>query len=418
MRKRRRRNNPFRVLFLILLVAGAIYLWQVYVPTAQPLFIPTPTPTRSAASFILEAESLFQAGKLLQAEETYMAAILVDPREISYYIELAKVRIFAGKYDDAEIAARDALVIDPDSAIAHAVLGWATDFQASQTEDPLVVAELLLTALTELERAFELNPNSAFVRAVYAEVLIDNDIGAYEEALALAERAVQLDPNMLETHRALGYVWEMTGNYADAVESYEAAKAINPNLPRLHIDVGNMLQAQGKFTEAIDSYRNANALASTSVEPLNLIAQVYARMGEYGKASQFAKEATDLEPANPSLRGNLGRMYYHNNVLDEAIIQLNYAVRGGQDENGVWIRGLPLSEPGKPLNPRVTEFYYTYGLALAKQARCAQAVEIFDLLLQLAAEDEIAVFNSQEGLIICGQLEDTPTPEGEATPTP
>jgi tetratricopeptide (TPR) repeat protein len=382
------------------------------------LFIPTPTATRSAASFTLEAESLFQAGKLPQAEETYMAAILVDPREISYYIELAKVRVFAGKYEDAEIAARDALVIDPDSAIAHAALGWAIDFQAGQTQEPLVVGELLLTALTEVERAFELNSNSAFVRAIYAEVLIDNDIGAYEEALELAQRAVQLDPSMLETHRALGYVWEVTGNYSEAVVSYEAAKAINPNLPRLHIDVGNMLQAQGKFNEAIDSYRNANALASTSVEPLNLIAQVYARMGEYGKASQFAKEASDLEPANPLLRGNLGRMYYHNNDLDEAIIQLNYAVRGGQDESGVWIGGLPLSEPDKLLNPRVTEFYYTFGLALAKKTRCAEAVEIFDLLLQLAAEDEIAVFNSQEGLIICGQLESTPTPEGVATPTP
>jgi tetratricopeptide (TPR) repeat protein len=300
------------------------------------LFIPTPTATRSAASFTLEAESLFQAGKLPQAEETYMAAILVDPREISYYIELAKVRVFAGKYEDAEIAARDALVIDPDSAIAHAALGWAIDFQAGQTQEPLVVGELLLTALTEVERAFELNSNSAFVRAIYAEVLIDNDIGAYEEALELAQRAVQLDPSMLETHRALGYVWEVTGNYSEAVVSYEAAKAINPNLPRLHIDVGNMLQAQGKFNEAIDSYRNANAL---------------------GKASQFAKEASDLEPANPLLRGNLGRMYYHNNDLDEAIIQLNYAVRGGQDENGVWIGGLPLSEPDKLLNPRVTEFY-------------------------------------------------------------
>ncbi|NIS80454.1 MAG: tetratricopeptide repeat protein [Anaerolineales bacterium] len=418
MRKRRRRSNPWRVLLLLILIAAAVYVWQIYVPTAQPLFVPTPTPTRSPASFVLEAESFFQAGKLALAEVAYQEAITVDPREISYYINLARVRVFAGDYDDAETAARNALVIDPDSALANAVLGWALDFRAGQAQNETERSELLAAALSQAERSMELNPNSALVRAFYAEVVIDNNIEDYEEALTHAEYAVRLDPNLLEAHRALGYVWEMTGNYALAVESYEAAKAINPNLPRLHIDVGNMLQAQGEVNAAIDSYKNAIALAPTNIEPLTLIAQVYARIGEFGKASQFAADAADLDPANPRLRGNLGRMYYHNNVLEDAITQLELAIRGGWAENGVWVQGLPLAEPGLPPDPRVVEFYYTYGLALAKQARCDEAVPIFEALLLGVPDDEIAVFNAQEGLILCGQLERTPVPEGEASPTP
>ena len=93
LHKKRRRSNPWRVLLLLILIALAVYIWQIYIPAVPPPFIPTPTPTRSPASFVLEAESLFQAGKLDQAEASYLKAISVNPREAAYHIELARVRI-------------------------------------------------------------------------------------------------------------------------------------------------------------------------------------------------------------------------------------------------------------------------------------------------------------------------------------
>ena len=413
LRKKRRRSNPWRVLLLLILVASAVYMWQFYIPTVPPLFIPTPTQTRSPASFVLEAESLFQVGRLAEAEASYLEAIAVNPKEVAYYIELARVRMFAGMYSKAETAARDALVIDPDSALAHAVLGWSIDFQASQEQDAAIRSELLLIALTEAERAVELNPNLALVRAYYAEIIIDNSIADYEKALEEAQLAIELDPTLLEPHRALAYVWELTGNQQLALESYQAAMQINPYLPRLHMDIGNMMRALGDMDGALQSYTRAVALAPTNTEPLTLIATLYAGIGEFGKASQYARDAVDLDPANPHLHGNLGRMYYHNNVYKEAIIQFELAIRGGQAEAGVWVDGLPLD----PANSRVVEFYYTYGLALAKQGQCEVAVPIFEALLRGVPDNEIAVFNAQEGLILCEQLS-TPTPEGTVTPSP
>ncbi|UCF62013.1 MAG: tetratricopeptide repeat protein [Anaerolineaceae bacterium] len=393
---------------------GVVYVWQIYIPTVPPLFIPTLTPTRSPASFVLEAESLFQAGKLSQAEESFLQAIAVNPRETTYYIELARIRVFAGNYADAETAARDALVIDPNSALAHAVLAWSVDFQAGQEQDPARKSELLATAMEEIEQAVKINPSSALVHAYYAEILIDNNITDYVRALEEAQRALELDPNLLEAHRALGYVWELTGNRQQALEAYQAAMLINPNLPRLHIDIGNMQRALGNSEGARDSYLNAVALAPTSTEPLSLLVQLYAGIGEFGRASQYAKNAVDLDPTDARLRGNLGRMYYHNNALEEAIVQLELAIRGGPTEDGVWVEGFPLN----PADDRVIEFYYTYGLALAKMGRCEEAVPIFEALLRGVPENEVAIYNAQEGLILCGQLERTPTPEIEETPTP
>jgi tetratricopeptide (TPR) repeat protein len=414
LRKKRRRSRPWRILLLLILVVGAVYVWQVYIPTVPPLFIPTLTPTRSPASFVLEAESLFQAGKLSQAEASYLEAIAVNPRETNHYIELARVRVFAGNYVDAETAARDALVIDPNSALAHAVLGWSMDFQAGQEQDPTRKSELLADAMEHAEQALKINPNSALVNAFYAEILIDYDITEYERALEAAERSLELAPNLLEAHRAMGYVWELTGNRQQALDSYQAAMLINPNIPRLHIDIANMQRALGDIEGARDSYLNAVALAPISTEPLSLLVQLYAGIGEFGRASQYAENAVELEPTNARLRGNLGRMYYHNNALDEAIVQLELAIRGGPTEEGVWVEGLPLN----PGDDRVIEFYYTYGLALAKMGRCEEAIPIFEALLRGVPENEIAVYNAQEGLILCGQLERTPTPESEESTAP
>ncbi len=42
---------------------------------------------------------------------------------------------------------------------------------------------------------------------------MDSSPENYKEALDAAQRAVQIDPNLMEAHRALGYVWERTATY-------------------------------------------------------------------------------------------------------------------------------------------------------------------------------------------------------------
>jgi tetratricopeptide (TPR) repeat protein len=403
MRKKRRHANPWRVLLLLVLIATALYFLRFIVPTVPTPFVQTPTPTRSPASYVLEAESLFQSGKLGQAEESYRKAIEVDPDDPGYYVALARLQVFQGEFVDAETNARNALLLQPDLPVAHAVLGWALDFQGG---DKLIEAQLAV------ERALELDPNLALAHAYYAEVLMDNDLGNYEAALLAAQKAADLDPNLLEAHRSLGYVWERTQNYDRALQEYQTALRINPNLSMLHVAVGNMALNQDDTNGAIDSYLKASTLNPDSTEPLTLIAQAYARVGEYGKASQYAANAVEKDPANALLHGNLGRMYYKNNEFGPAVEELTLAVRGGTTSGGVQVEGLPLDVN----TAKTVEFYYTYGLALAKSGSCDLATEIFQALLRAVPDDEIAVTNATEGLVLCGVIEPTPTPRPTSAP--
>jgi tetratricopeptide (TPR) repeat protein len=400
MRKKRRRANPWRVLLLLALLAGAIYVERMIVPSVPPLFIPTVTPTRSPASYVLEAESLFQSGKLEQAEQSYREAIAVSPEDPVIYSDLARLQVLAGDYPAAEISARNALLINPNLAQAHAVLGWALDFQGG---------DRLVEAREAGERALQLDPNLAAAHAYYAEILMDISPENYQDALRAARQAVALDPNLLDAHRALGYVWERTQNYEQALESYQTALRINPNLALLHLAVGNMMLNQQDTNAAIESYLKASTLAPTDPDPLTLIALAYARVGEYGKASQYAANAVEKDPSSPYLHGDLGRMYYKNNEFDKAVRSFTLAIQGGTAESGAAVKGLPLD----PADRKAVEFYYTYGLALAKLGECQPATQIFEALLRGVPADEIAVANATEGLVICGVIEPTPTPRPE-----
>lgn len=343
MRKKKRPPaNPWRILALLLLIAGGIYLERVIVPTVPPLFVPTPTPTRSPASILLEAESLFEAGKLDQAQISYQEAIAVDPGKATYYVDLARVQALNGELDGAEESARNALLIDGNAAEAFATLAWILDLKANETitaSDERIT--LLDQARSNIERALQLNTGSARVYAYHAEILIDEYIylneDTYQQALSEAQKAVATDPSLLDAHRALGVIWETTGNYEDAMTSYQAALRLNNNLSVLHLKVGDMYMAPDPpdTDQAIDAYLRASTLAPTDPIPLRRIVTAYAQSGQYARASQYAADAVRLDPSDPYAHGLLGQMYRRNNQLERAVEELALAIHGGSIP-GAW----------------------------------------------------------------------------------
>lgn len=344
MRKKRRGpSNPLRILVLILLIAGAIYLERVIVPTVPPLFVPTATPTRSPAAILLEAESLYQAGKLAQAEAAYQEAIEVDPDKVNHYIQLAHLQALEGDLEAAETSARNALLVEPNSAQASAMLAWILDLKANETTDSQGRLELLDQAREQIDKALAQNPDQARVHAYHAEILIDEYLFAGEDthrdALEAAQRAVSMDPSSLDAHRALAIVWESTGNYENALDSYQAALAINGNLSRLHLKLGDMYLALQQTDEAVDRYIRASSLAPTDTLPLRRIVLANSRVGQYARASQYAADALRLDPSDPYLHGLLGQMLRKNNDLQGAVEELEWAIQGGRIPGSWTING-------------------------------------------------------------------------------
>jgi tetratricopeptide (TPR) repeat protein len=402
MNRRRKRPNWFRITILLLLIAAGIYMDRVIIPEVPQPFVPTATPTRDPESISVEADALFQEGKLVQAIDAYTDAIEARPDDPTLFVSRARVQIYAGQYADAQTSAEDALLLNPNNSMAHVMRAWSLDFQGEY-----------LAAESAIKRALELDPNNAMAHAIYVEILIDSYLsgaGTFEGLnLAAEESRVALDlaPNSLESHRSRGYILEATGNYEEAIREYEAAIAINSNIADLHLSLGRNYRFLGVYDKAVEEFTRANALNPPDPTPDLLISRTYAAVGEYAKATQYAETAVNDNPADANLRGNLGVMYYRNFQWPEAVEQLKIVVAGGATEDNQPIEPIPLAN-----DTRIAEYYFTYGLVLARLNRCGEALQLAQQIQARIPSDEIAVANAQEVVNICQQnFAATPTPE-------
>ena len=117
-RRPRRRSNPWFILLLIVMIGGLLYVNQIVVPATQPLFVDTPTPTRSPESFLVEAQELMQNGNFRLAIPAYQQAILADSTNPSLYLELARIQVLAGEYEAALTSAQNAILLNPNNSQA------------------------------------------------------------------------------------------------------------------------------------------------------------------------------------------------------------------------------------------------------------------------------------------------------------
>lgn len=409
MRQRRKRLNPFRIVILLVLIAAGVYFNQVVVPTVPPLFIPTPTPTRSPESFVTDAEALVNEGKFVQAIEAYQQAIEVAPTNAANFVAAARLQIYLGLYDDALDNLGNALLINENNMQAHALRGWALGFKGDY-----------LLGIDELKRAIELDPNNAIPYAYLAEVYglqyQENNVNtiALEDAISNSQKAEQLSPNILETHRARGFILEITGNYVEALQQYQKAANINPNIADLHMALGRIyrLDEIGEYSQAVREFTQANLLNPTDPLPDLYLASVNESLGEYATAIQYAEQAIKDDPTDPYLYGKLGTLYYRNGDYPRTIDTFRLVIRGGTTEDGVTVEPLPLDYG------TVSTYFSLYGLALARSGQCGEALQISQAMQDGVAADETAVYNALEMVNICQQVAENGTPvvTEEATP--
>ena len=405
MSKKRRKVNPWLLIFLLISIGGLVYLNMVVVPMMDPPFVPTATPTRDPLSFIQEADALSAEGKYLQAIEAYQGAINVDPQNINNYLKISRLQIYTDQLVLAQVNAQNAILLDNSVSEAYALSGWAKGFQKDY-----------LNGETDARRAIELDQNSGFAHAVLAYILALRVEAGLEEldtmdlAIEESRTALALEPNLLEAHWARGYVLEITSNYEDAVAELDTAIAVNSNVARVHLALGRNLINTGDLDRSVFEFTKAYSLNPTDSTPNLFISRVYGMLGEWDKGIQYGSLALRDDPQDPELYANLGTLYYRKGQYNQALPYLETAVRGGTAEDGQVVEGIPLSYASG-----VIELYSRYGLALARINRCNEAVSVANALLQNVADNADGVYNADQIIQICEEnLLNPPT----ATPAP
>jgi len=427
--------NFTRVLILVALIGVGIWIAsQVNDPEGkfEPLFLPTPTATRTVDSLVLEGEAYFEAGKIYDPEGkdaidayyevldrypenaqaraelarllTYSSALLSTTEERTERLSLARQEIQLA----AELAPDDSTV----QAIRALVLDWSSTSSAASQEER---QDWLNEAEQAANLAITLDPNNSLALAFYAEVLLDQNQKAQAEENA--RLAVNQGPELMDTHRVYGTVLESLGEYRYAIEQFEMAAEINPNLTFLYIRIGVIYRALKVYDVALEYFAKAITInQSNGVEdplPYIAIAKTYSRDGEFFIAAVNGEKAIAINPTNADTYGQLGDIYVRARNYEGALPVLKCAVVGcTAEENevgGVAVQALELT------NFDVAYYYARYASVLAALSRpeqnyCPEALEIQEELKRVYGGDSILMSIVAENEAICFLLDATPAP--------
>lgn len=443
-RNTKKHSNIYRVLaLLVLIVFFMTVLTGIAKGEVQPLFMPTPTPTRTTHSFVIEGQTHFEAGNLDAAIESFQKATALDPEDPELFIDLARIQTYSSSLltTDAERSQRLAEALDSidrakelasDSSEVLAMRSFVLDWNAN----PLLVdedtaEELLNEAEAEAVLALQYDNTNTLALAYYAEILVDQ--ARFAQAQQYIQQAIDSDPTLMDVHRIMGYTYETLGEYNLAIQEYKKAVEIMPNLTFIYLSIGRIYRHLRLYDQALDYFSTAvnlnEQLGIKDPIPYLAIANTYAQDGEFFIAALNVQQALTFTPANPDVYGQLGVVYHKSRNYEGAIPALECALDGCDAEQSCEVRQCdPEVDPmvsieGLPLTGSTVVYYFTYGSVLSGLHRegddkCIRAMEVFDQLRAAYPEDETIMSIVRAGEEICTYVEPTATPEGtqEATP--
>jgi len=153
------------------------------------------------------------------------------------------------------------------------------------------------------ERAIELDPKFALAMARYSQLeswiarSIERTLQRREKAQTLAERALQLQPDLPEAHLARGYSYYWGDNdYDAALKEFEIAQRALPNESEVYLAIGAIQRRQGKWADSTTNLEKAASLNPKDIWALQNLAFNYQMLRNFDKANATIDRALALDP--------------------------------------------------------------------------------------------------------------------------
>ena len=152
-------------------------------------------------------------------------------------------------------------------------------------------------------RAVELDPKFALALARYSQLeswifhIFDPTRERRQKARALAEQALQLQPDLPEAHLAMGFSYYYGDNNYDAAQKeFEIARRGLPNESEVYLALGAIQRRQGKWAESTANLEKAASLNPKDSWLLQQLATNYQDLRNFDAANKTIDRGLAVDP--------------------------------------------------------------------------------------------------------------------------
>ena len=238
-------------------------------------------------------------------------------------------------------------------------------------------SESVKLSIEQLELATELDPSFAPAQAALAISYVSaggNTMPRYlsadevlAPALAAAERALRLDPNLAQAHLALARVLTLQSRSAAtdvAIEqSYRRSLELDPAVASTHLQFANFLSTRGRPLEALPEYRRALELDPLSPSINSRLGMELFSLGNRDEGLDYLRKTVELNPWQFNARIRLG--WAHVELADLEAAEREFAV-------------------AEQISPKSTRSQSGLAFVAARKGNTARAEALLDALLPAA----------------------------------
>jgi tetratricopeptide (TPR) repeat protein len=340
---------------------------------------------------------------LPEAEICYRRAHLLDPTSFRWIYYVALAQMDQAKCNDAVVAFRQSLQLDPDYLPAQlrsgeCLLASANWEDAGKLYEPLV----------------QKHPASA--ESHYGLGRVRAARNQWNEAVESFRKACELFPKFASAHFALARAYQRLGKADQAQEELRLSRASEGALPEIddrlladvqllyrdytaYLKLGMELGGEGKLDDAAAAYEEALQINPQLPEAETRLIYLYTRLGQTAKAEQHFRAAVRLDPKKSDAYFNYGALLQVQGRYKEAedaflkAVEINPRYAEAHNNLGYLFEGqgkLPeaITELRKAveLSPGFPQAHFSLGRILVKQGNYAEGIQ--HLLRSLTVQDE------------------------------
>ena len=333
---RRRRRWPLVLVLVLVLAAAGIAAFILLRPKDHPVTSSTvstalagSTTTRAEttattgaadAAALAEADSLMSEGKIEEAISAYQALLTTNPKNDVAQTQLGiAYATTSDRKEDGEKELAAATETNPSNAKAWTFLGMVRyDLAGRQHSTDFKAVE------DALNKGIALDPKNARAHGFLAQAYAAE--GRVDEALAEANKAVDMAPDDVFTVSSLGYVHAMRNESDQAAPLYQKAVALQPNWAWLQLLLAEGFQSTEKYTEALAAAETALKLGQGyEARAYRRIGLIYRQTGDTTQAEAAFKKSLELDKTDDLAQWGLGALWYEKGDYQNALSHLKAA---------------------------------------------------------------------------------------------
>lgn len=255
------------------------------------------------------AKAYAASGRMERARQLYLRELRVDPGDVDTLLDMGELLLDMHRYTEAGEKFRRVLELEADQPDAHFLLGELAEIE-SRIPDAMVHYDVVL----RLDKAY---PR---VRLRLARVLFERgreeDLPRIRDLLVQEHRtlrnAMSVDANAhlndtriadrCEDLEELGRLMLDAEMEGESVKVYYAMIELQPTNHRAHHGLSVALLQSGRYDEGIGAAKRALESQPRFVPAMHNLALAYLRQSQWIRARYWVRQASRVEPDDPSLR--------------------------------------------------------------------------------------------------------------------